>query len=147
MTWYLTRTWSSVQNEPLSNGTPRALERNVEIERNSPAMPTICLIPVDPQGLIGYATLLHSCSCITRPKAPPSTPHTTITHFSYLYTSSGKRFFTARHFNWIYSRVPVDVHKHHMRFLKYYTKSICKKEGCTKINIFTLKRHHYAVGK
>lgn len=141
MTWY--STLSSLQNEPLSSGTPRAVERSVEIERNSPAMPTVSLIPVGPQGLIGYGTRLYSCSCITWLKAPPP-PHTTITHFFYLYTSSGKRFFTARHFNWIYSSVPVDVRKHHMRFLKYYTKSICKKEGCTKINIFTINRQHYS---
>ena len=30
-----------------------------------------------------------------------------------------------------------------MRFLKHYTKSIWKKEGCPKINKFVLDLHHY----
>jgi len=39
-------------------------------------MPTICLIPAGPQGLIGYGTLLNSRSRVTWLKAPPSNHQT-----------------------------------------------------------------------
>jgi hypothetical protein len=91
--------------------------------------PTVGLIPVGPQGLIGYGTLLRSR--VRQLKAPP--PLSTNNHFFYRYLyTSGERFFTTRHFNWIYSRVQYMFASTTWGFLKYCTKSIRKKKGCTK---------------